>query len=1705
MKPKCILSPVFSAFLSVAFSSSSHAQTNLFWDSNGSTGGTGGSGSWNTTSTTTWRSGSETGTFQAFSSTATAVLGGTAGTLTLSSAVTAAGISVLSTTTGATYSVVTSSTNTLTLGAAAPISVASGKTLAFSGAASGAVISGSATTTIQGGGLMTVAGTNRVFAGVFDVTGTGTTLRLPGTNALDNGSSAGLAVRNGGVVEVNGANNFRRGVTMGGSTSTGGTLRLGNNGSLVAQSGFAVNVLGTGKSSIVSSLTNTGTALANYGGISGNGGTNGTFSVASTGDASGVDLEYSAGFRNGRLRKTGAGVMRLNAGYPVNFLNDYDNSVATSFGNASTSLLVDQGTFINEGNVMSMATVTGGILRTGGTTGTFDVVNVNGGIFEPRHNSNLFRSGLTYAAGQKAINFGGGTLRYGAGFSADLSSFFSAIPIAGGSVDTNENNVTFSSSLSGAGTLTKKGAGSLTLAGTHSLAGLNVDAGTLKLAADASLGGMTVALTGTGQLDATTGATFNGAVLASALAPAGRSVQDVVGNLTLASGSILRPGGVGGETQMNFDGNLTVGGSYEVDVTEFGLDKIVVTGNLNLSNAQIAVRLATSAPTAGVIASYGGELTGMPQLTGYILNSRYAPSIVHNAGAKTIELTLSNTAAPLALAWNGDEGSAWDLTTGQKNFTQATTSAPDKFQQFDLVTFGDTQGSKNVVLTGELAPGSLTFNHSVDYTLSGSGSIAGVTSLVKEGTGTLNLFNDNTYSGVTTINQGQVNLGNGGTTGSLGTGAVTNHGILAFNHSSNIAISQVIGGAGSVVFQGSGTYTIGTGQLWTGGTTILSGTVKRGVAGAIPTPTGGGASVVVAQTGTLDLGGFAYAGSSSLPIVVSGSGSGLTTGTVINSGNGLFSSGINFLSLAGDAALGGNGSRFDLIGTSGAGGISSTDPLTPRKFTKVGSNQISLKTDNYAGVSEFVVNGGTLGVENDNIGSVDRKITVNASGTLSLWGSRNLSNTFVLNGGTLSSDNTANTLTGSIQLSANSIISGSAGLTVSGVVSGAATLIKDGASDLTMSNSNTYTGGTALRGTGRLIVTDAQSLGADGSIEIAGASGSQVTLASPGVVLSRPITFKSGGRVNEGSIYNNQANNSTIVAGDVTVAGAVNAGGVFGSISSGELVISGRVIQSVIGLDPLQPASANPVRVSIRNGTVRFENTANDFRWLYLSENTIKLGANNALPTSAVVSLGDNTNAAILEMNGFNQEVRSLCRWASTGSTTIRNTATSPSVLTFHTDFNGCAQVETALAAGTALADGDVIVTVTGQYITGSPLAVSVPVANGDTPAVWADKVRAALANETAIANLYTVSSNGNQIILTAKTNVANDATFNIALANGTASPGITVATTSNNASPGVLPFYAGNVTGNLSVVKKGPETLTLSGTHTHTGTTTVQQGKLLMNANHTGSSTLTVEAGAALGGTGSTDAPVIVRGIITGGDTNTLGTINTGALTLNSGSTLAVNINTTDLSADYIKSSGSVTLDSNVNLTISDVNPAAVAAGATLQIVGHSGTFNGTLVYNGSVVPDGGLISVGSNNFRVKYNDSTPSTPALTLTAVEIQNNSYLTWAAANGITGAAFNDDSDSDGLSNGLEYAIAGLNPNSPDQPSAFLSNGTVTFIKRPEAVANGDLTYTIETSSTLAPGSWTTVTPSVNDATTISYVLPTGQGSIFARLRVNRNTP
>lgn len=128
----------------------------------------------------------------------------------------------------------------------------------------------------------------------------------------------------------------------------------------------------------------------------------------------------------------------------------------------------------------------------------------------------------------------------------------------------------------------------------------------------------------------------------------------------------------------------------------------------------------------------------------------------------------------------------------------------------------------------------------------------------------------------------------------------------------------------------------------------------------------------------------------------------------------------------------------------------------------------------------------------------------------------------------------------------------------------------------------------------------------------------------------------------------------------------------------------------------------------------------------------------------------------------------------------------------------GVLQIETATVVGTIgpAGAGDVSVIVTGANVAGSPLTVPVAVANDDTAAQVAGKIRTALAI-AAITDNYTVGGADAEVSLTKKVAAANDETLNISIANGTAS-GLTEDLTSVETQAG----HAG--AGNVSVIVTG-------------------------------------------------------------------------------------------------------------------------------------------------------------------------------------------------------------------------------------------------------------------------------------------------------------
>ncbi|WP_131728838.1 autotransporter outer membrane beta-barrel domain-containing protein [Achromobacter xylosoxidans] len=104
------------------------------------------------------------------------------------------------------------------------------------------------------------------------------------------------------------------------------------------------------------------------------------------------------------------------------------------------------------------------------------------------------------------------------------------------------------------------------------------------------------------------------------------------------------------------------------------------------------------------------------------------------------------------------------------------------------------------------------------------------TRLTKKGDGALILSADNTYSGGTTIAGGTLQLGAGGTTGSL-RGDIVNDGALVFDRRNAVRYDGVVSGAGELVKRGTGALVLTGDHAYRGGTTIAAGTLVLGNGG----------------------------------------------------------------------------------------------------------------------------------------------------------------------------------------------------------------------------------------------------------------------------------------------------------------------------------------------------------------------------------------------------------------------------------------------------------------------------------------------------------------------------------------------------------------------------------------------------------------------------------------------------------------------------------------------------------------------------------------------------------------------------------------------------------------------------------------------------------------------------------------------------------
>jgi fibronectin-binding autotransporter adhesin len=440
---------------------------------------------------------------------------------------------------------------------------------------------------------------------------------------------------------------------------------------------------------------------------------------------------------------------------------------------------------------------------------------------------NVTLTGNNYYGGATTIS--GGTLQVGAGATSGSVGNSSAITDNGALIFNRSDNVSFSGPIGGTGTLTKQGAGKMTLGGTNTYQGATtISAGTLALGPAATLSNSVSIAVGAGatfDVSALSGFALNGGTVNQTLS--GNGI--VTGSVTTVAGTTLIPGTSVGT--LSFSNDLTLnGGTFRFEVGTNGYDVIAVGGNLTLSSGTIQLTTLTTLTNGTYrLFRYAGALTGTAaNLAVAGFNQSGSVASLSSATPGEIDLIVTPFIA-LNLVWQGNGGNNfWDvLTTADWTNSAGVASV---FHQNDNAIFDDTSSNLGVNLQGALTPSLLTVNSANNYTLQGSGNLAGG-SLSKNNSGTLTVLTANTYSGPTVITAGTVQVGDGVTAGALGTGPITDNATLNFNEPVDTTVPSAIDGNGSINHQSPALLALSGNSTFAGTLTINSGIVQVGVGG----------------------------------------------------------------------------------------------------------------------------------------------------------------------------------------------------------------------------------------------------------------------------------------------------------------------------------------------------------------------------------------------------------------------------------------------------------------------------------------------------------------------------------------------------------------------------------------------------------------------------------------------------------------------------------------------------------------------------------------------------------------------------------------------------------------------------------------------------------------------------------------------------------
>ncbi|EKF4854837.1 autotransporter-associated beta strand repeat-containing protein [Salmonella enterica subsp. enterica serovar Kentucky] len=1076
------------------------------------------------------------------------------------------------------------------------------------------------------------------------------------------------------------------------NTYTGGTLI--SDGTLVASN---VEALGTGD------ITDNAVLELNTGGdfdnaISGSG------QVVKSGDET-LTLSGSNTYTGGTIisggtlvatnvEALGTGDVTDNATLELNTGGDFDNAIGGT------------GSVVKSGD--KTLTLSGANSYTGGTTisgGTLVASNVEAlGSGDVTDNATLELN----TGGDFANNIGGtGSVVKSGDKTLTLSgtnSYTGGTTISGGTLVANNvealgtgdvtNNATlelntggdFDNAISGSGQVVKSGDKTLTLSGANSYSGATTISGGTLIATHVNALGTgaidnraSLLLDASGQFtvtDLTTESGGNTEIGAGSTLQATTLTQKSDSTLTInLNGNTVDPV-IHAASQVSLAGTLDITGVGDVldsdpastdDLDTFTLiasDKTIAGDFEKLTVAGMDADLADFITVDGRIDDTGKQYELTTALTWYadrddaVTDAHGTFNLTNADGSFAVNTVLENVDATLdpasATGWDGTslikQGAGTLILNAENTYTGGTTISGGTL----VATNVDALGSGDVTDDATLE---LNTGGTFDNAIGGSGNV------VKSGADTLTLSGSNSYTGGTTISGGTLVASN---VEALGTGDVTNNATLELNTGGDFINN--IGGTGRVEKSGDDTLTLSGSNTYTGGTLINGGTLVASNVEALGT-----GDVTDNATLALNTGGtFDNAISGSGQVVKSGdetltlSGTNSYTGGTTISGGTLVATNVEALGsgdVTDDATLELNtGGTFDnaisgsgqvvksgdkMLTLSGANSYSGGTLISDG--TLVASNVEALGTGDVTNNATLALNTG--GDFTNNI-SGSGQVVKSGDDTLTLSGANSYTGGTTISGGTLVATNVDALGTGDVTNS--STLELNTGGTFDNAISGSGQVVKSGDETLTLSGSNTYTGGTLISG-GTLVATNGDALGTgdvtdNATLElntggtfdnVISGSGQVVKSGDDTLTLSGANSYTGGTLISGGTLVATSV--EALGSGDVTDNAVLelNTGGTFDNAISG----SGQVVKSGDKTLTLSGANSYTGGTTISGGTLVASNVEalgsgdiDNYASLQLNASGQFVTANLTTHDNAITAIGA---GSALRANTLTQEANS--------------------------------------------------------------------------------------------------------------------------------------------------------------------------------------------------------------------------------------------------------------------------------------------------------------------------------------------------------------------------------------------------------------------------------------------------------------------------------